>query len=79
MKVEQDAVRPTPAHWWMVGVLCLVNAVAFIGHAALLLLVQPIKRDLAISDTVMRGGPWSMVGRAFSLSALRLYICRQAR
>jgi hypothetical protein len=34
MKIEQEAERPTPAHWWMLGVLCLVNAVAFIDRAA---------------------------------------------
>ena len=61
MKMEQEADRPAPAHWWMVGVLCLVNAVAFIDPAALPLLVQPIKRDLGISDTMMS----LLIGAAF--------------
>src|SRR5207245_5426999 len=64
MKIEQEAERPTPTHWWMVGVLCLVNAVAFIDRAALPLLVQPIKRDLGISDTMMS----LLIGAAFIIT-----------
>ena len=41
------------APWGMAVVMCLVNAVAFIDRTALPLLVQPITRDLHISDTQM--------------------------
>ncbi|MEH2493416.1 MFS transporter [Bradyrhizobium sp. AZCC 2230] len=64
MKIEQEAERPTSTHWWMVSVLCLVNAVAFIDRAALPLLVQPIKRDLGISDTMMS----LLIGAAFIIT-----------
>jgi MFS family permease len=64
MKVEQESERPARAHWWMVSVLCLVNAVAFIDRAALPLLVQPIKRDLGISDTMMS----LLIGAAFIIT-----------
>jgi MFS family permease len=56
--------RPTRAHWRMATILCLVNAVAFIDRAALPLLVQPIKRDLAISDTEIS----LLIGLAFILT-----------
>src|ERR1700745_565719 len=64
MKMEQEEKRPTPTHWGMVGVLCLGNAVAVIDRAALPLLVQPIKRDLGISDTMMS----LLIGAAFIIT-----------
>lgn len=51
MTIRANEDEPTFRHWWLVTVLCLVNAVAFIDRAALPLLVQPIKRELQISDT----------------------------
>jgi MFS family permease len=41
------------APWGMAIVMCLVNAVAFIDRTSLPLLVQPITRDLKITDTQM--------------------------
>src|SRR6201994_270031 len=41
------------ASWGMALVICLFNAVAFIDRSSLPLLVQPITRDLKISDTQM--------------------------
>ncbi|WP_158816632.1 MFS transporter [Methylocapsa sp. S129] len=64
MDVQPDQDRPSFTHWWMVGILCLVNAVAFIDRAALPLLVQPIKHDLNISDTMMS----FLIGAAFILT-----------
>ncbi|WP_084302355.1 MFS transporter [Bradyrhizobium sp. WSM2254] len=64
MDAGQEAERPNPGHWWLVSVLCLVNAVAFIDRAALPLLVQPIKRDLQISDTLMS----FLIGAAFIIT-----------
>ncbi|WP_247384345.1 MFS transporter [Bradyrhizobium sp. 143] len=64
MEAEQDVERPSLGDWWLVGVLCLVNAVAFIDRAALPLLVQPIKRDLQISDTLMS----FLIGAAFIIT-----------
>ena len=55
---------PTLTQWWMVGILCLTNAIAFIDRTALPLLVQPIKRDLGISDTLMS----FLIGAAFILT-----------
>jgi MFS family permease len=64
METDQEVERPQPGDWWLVGVLCLVNAVAFIDRAALPLLVQPIKRDLQISDTLMS----FLIGAAFIIT-----------
>jgi MFS family permease len=55
---------PTRAQWRMVAILCLVNAIAFIDRTALPLLVQPIKRDLGISDTEIS----LLIGAAFILT-----------
>jgi MFS family permease len=52
------------ASWGMAVVMCLVNAVAFIDRTALPLLVQPITRDLKISDTQMS----LLIGLAFILT-----------
>jgi MFS family permease len=52
------------APWGMAVVMCLVNAVAFIDRTALPLLVQPITRDLHISDTQMS----LLIGLAFILT-----------
>jgi MFS family permease len=55
---------PTFTQWRMAAILCLVNAIAFIDRTALPLLVQPIKRDLAISDTMMS----FLIGAAFIMT-----------
>lgn len=52
------------ASWGMAIVMTLVNAVAFIDRTALPLLVQPITRDLKISDTQMS----LLIGLAFILT-----------
>jgi MFS family permease len=45
---------PSPARaWWVAIVLMLANTLAFVDRQALALLVQPIKKDLAISDTAI--------------------------
>src|ERR1700760_4203601 len=49
------------ASWGMALVICLFNAVAFIDRTSLPLLVQPITRDLKISDTQMS----LLIGLAF--------------
>lgn len=49
------------SYWGMAIVMCLVNAVAFIDRTSLPLLVQPITRDLKISDTQMS----LLIGLAF--------------
>lgn len=49
-----DAAVPRPREtyaWYVVGVLMLTFAVAYIDRQILSLLVQPIKRDLGVSDT----------------------------
>jgi len=64
MQQTPNNEAPTRAQWRMVGVLCLVNAIAFIDRTALPLLVQPIKRDLGISDTEMS----LLIGAAFIMT-----------
>lgn len=55
---------PNPAYaWYVVGVLMLAYTVSFIDRQILNLLVGPIKRDLAISDTEMS----LLAGLAFAL------------
>lgn len=53
MQSSVTSAVPTAVQWRMVLILCLVNAVAFIDRNVLPLLVQPIKRDLSITDTEM--------------------------
>ena len=49
---EQTAPWPRPAYaWWVVVVLTLTQALAFVDRQVLALLVQPIERDLHVSDT----------------------------
>lgn len=55
---------PTSVQWRMVLILCLVNAIAFIDRSVLPLLVQPIRRDLGISDTEIS----FLIGAAFILT-----------
>lgn len=64
MQTSLDNVAPTRAQWRMVAILCLVNAIAFIDRTALPLLVQPIKRDLGISDTEIS----LLIGAAFIIT-----------
>jgi MFS family permease len=53
-----------PAHaWYVVGVLALANCVSFIDRLILSLLVQPIKAELAISDTAFS----LLAGAAFAI------------
>lgn len=55
---------PKRAHWWMAGMLCLINAVAFIDRTALPLLIQPMKRHLGVSDTQIS----LLIGAAFIIT-----------
>jgi MFS family permease len=58
-----DSFPPTRYAWYVVGVLTLANASAFIDRQVLGLLVAPIRRDLGISDTQMG----VLYGLAFAL------------
>lgn len=49
------------ATWWMVGLMCLVNTIAFIDRQSLPLLVQPVEHDLHLTDTQMS----LVIGAAF--------------
>ena len=64
LKATQRIATATSAPWGMAIVMCMVNAVAFIDRSALPLLVQPITRDLKISDTQMS----LLIGLAFILT-----------
>ena len=64
MKATQRIATASSAPWGMAIVMCMVNAVAFIDRSALPLLVQPITRDLKISDTQMS----LLIGLAFILT-----------
>ena len=58
-----DAYPPPRYAWYVVGVLALANASAFIDRQILGLLVGPIRRDLGISDAQMG----ILYGLAFAL------------
>ena len=64
LKATQRIATAPSAPWGMAIVMCMVNAVAFIDRTALPLLVQPITRDLKISDTQMS----LLIGLAFILT-----------
>jgi MFS family permease len=64
LKATQRIATAPSAPWGMAIVMCMVNAVAFIDRSALPLLVQPITRDLKISDTQMS----LLIGLAFILT-----------
>src|SRR5258708_39983342 len=49
--------------WYVVAVLTLANVAAFVDRQIMSLLVVPIRRDLAISDTQMS----LLMGLSFSL------------
>lgn len=60
---EADSFPPARYAWYVVGILTLANASAFIDRQVLGLLVTPIRRDLGISDTQMG----LLYGLAFAL------------
>src|SRR5258706_1135195 len=64
MQARPPHDAPMLTQWRMVSILSLVNAIAFIDRTALPLLVQPIKRDLGISDTLMS----FLIGAAFIIT-----------
>ncbi|HZZ36888.1 MAG TPA: MFS transporter [Caulobacteraceae bacterium] len=47
------AAGPSLYAWWVVFVLTLTQALAFVDRQVLALLVEPIKRDLGVSDTAI--------------------------
>jgi MFS family permease len=51
-RAAQGAVAPTARYaWYMVAVLCVAYTLSFVDRMILALLVEPIKRDLGVSDT----------------------------
>ena len=74
-----DAQHPSHSSvyaWFVVAVLALANAVSFIDRLILSLLVQPIKAELAISDTAFS----LLAGAAFAIfyATMGLVIARWA-
>ena len=51
--MASPTVRVPPYAWYVVGVLTLANISSFVDRQILTLLVGPIRRDLAITDTQM--------------------------
>jgi MFS family permease len=51
--VEGDTFPPSRYAWYVVAVLTLANASAFVDRQVMALLVAPIRQDLGISDTQM--------------------------
>ena len=49
--MEQARLPGTRYAWYLVGVLCVAYTLSFVDRMILALLVEPIKRDLNISDT----------------------------
>ena len=65
-KQENGAVEPWPnpvVAWYVVGVLILAYLVALVDRQILTLLVQPIRRDLGLSDTQLS----LLIGLAFAV------------
>ena len=55
---------PNPAYaWYVVGILTLAYILSFLDRQIMALMVQPIKRDLVISDTAMS----LLLGLAFAI------------
>lgn len=51
---EHDGPYPSPAYaWYVVGVLMIVYVLSFIDRQILSLIVDPVKKDLGVSDTQM--------------------------
>ncbi|MBI3448926.1 MAG: MFS transporter [Acidobacteria bacterium] len=64
MAPEPDPPYPPPRRAWsLVGVLTIVYVFSFVDRQILSLLVQPVRRDLAISDTQMS----LLMGASFAL------------
>ena len=58
-----QAFPPARTAWYAVGMMALVNALDNIDRGIISLLIEPIKRDLLLSDTEMS----LLIGLAFSL------------
>lgn len=54
---------PTRSRWYMLALLCMLFAVSMVDRLILALLVQPIQRDLGVSDTQLG----MLMGAAFAL------------
>ncbi len=51
---DHDEPYPSPAYaWYVVGVLMMVYVLSFIDRQILSLIVDPVKKDLGVSDTQM--------------------------
>ncbi|HWL84487.1 MAG TPA: MFS transporter [Polyangiaceae bacterium] len=48
-----DGYPPAPMAWYLVGVLVVGAVLSFVDRQILALLVQPVRRDLGISDTAL--------------------------
>jgi predicted MFS family arabinose efflux permease len=49
--METEAAPATRYAWYMVAVLCIAYTLSFVDRMILALLVEPIKRDLGVTDT----------------------------
>src|SRR5262245_35397399 len=59
-----DPAYPPPAYgWYVVGVLTLTYTVSFIDRQIMALMIEPIRRDLGISDTQVS----LLIGLAFAV------------
>ncbi|MBM3290992.1 MAG: MFS transporter, partial [Candidatus Hydrogenedentes bacterium] len=51
---DHEEPYPSPAYaWYVVGVLMLVYVLSFVDRQILSLIVDPVKKDLGVSDTMM--------------------------
>ena len=67
MAMEEEGDRRSEAYaWYVAALLTLIQAVAFVDRQVLALLVEPIKRDLGISDT--------RIGLLYGLSFALFYV-----
>jgi sugar phosphate permease len=63
MHNKNNGYPPVPWHWSTVAILMVAYVLSFIDRQILNLLVGPIRRDLAISDTQMS----LLMGLSFAL------------
>lgn len=72
---DGDAEKPAPDAWFILWILTAAMVISYADRQALAILVQPIKADLAISDTAMgiaTGFAFSAFYATFGLVIARL-------
>ena len=72
----EAAARPSPARYYVLGLLTIVYALNFLDRTIFNVLIEPIKKEFALSDTMM--GLLAGFGFALFYSLLGIPIARVA-